>query len=67
LIIVLMFAAVLIFTGRMSDALVGNFLLAIVGMGSGFIGMNVVDNRVKGKHFSQALWDATHPENGDKP
>ena len=56
--IMAMFAMSMIFSGRLSDNLIGSFLLAVVGLVSGYIGFKVTNNAVKGKCFSQGLWDA---------
>ena len=58
--IMTMFVMAMVFSGRLSDNLIGSFLLAIVGLVSGYIGLKVTNNAVKGKCFSQGLWDAEH-------
>ena len=58
--IMVMFAFAMVFNGRLSDNLIGSFLLAVVGLVSGYIGLKVTNNAVRGKCFSQGLWDAEH-------
>ena len=58
--IMTMFVMAMVFNGRLSDNLIGSFLLAVVGLVSGYIGFKVTNNAVKGKCFSQGLWDAEH-------
>jgi len=63
--IMVMFVFALVFSGRLSDSLIGSFLLAVVGLVSGYIGFKVTNNAVKGKCFSQGLWDAEHSHNNN--
>jgi hypothetical protein len=59
--ILLMFGAVLICPDRLSEALIGQFLFAVGGLVTGFIGLRVTNNAVKGKCYSTELWEAEHP------
>jgi uncharacterized membrane protein YbhN (UPF0104 family) len=42
----------------------GTILTAVVSLVGGYIGLQVVNNGVKGKCFNQALYDATNTKEG---
>ena len=59
--IIAMFILVIVLPSRVSDNTVNSFLIAIVTLVSGYIGLRVANNGVKGRCFSSGLWMAEHP------